>query len=294
MSIKLFFPRLLGLSLLLISSVNPGFTQNNDNPNVTESGDTITKSPFNEIYEHYTIEENRVLDYTHLNQRDMLWTKRVWRIIDIAEKRNLFFGRVDNDAYTNSKALISILMENGKAGNLVAYTDEDFKQKILDMENFGRSIDTVYVPDPETFEPIPKIVVNELKAEHIKQYRLKEVWYFDEEDSEFDVRILGIAPVGQRFDNDGNLVSIGPLFWVYYPDIKPILARCTAYNEGNDADQTSWFDIFERRQFSSYITKESNNFDRRVQDYKSGLDIFFESNSIKDSHFHFEHDLWDY
>jgi gliding motility associated protien GldN len=295
MSIKLLYSKIACLLLLLIFSAELAYSQNNDDPNVTESGDTIKKSPFDEIYEHYTIQENRVLDYTHLNQRDMLWTKRVWRIIDVKEKRNHFFVKVDDgESYTNTKALISILMENGKKGNLKAYNDENFKYEVLDMENFGTKVDTQFVLDPETLQPIPKIVVNTLRPEQIKQFRLKEVWFFDEEDSEFDVRILGIAPIGENFDSDGNLVSISPLFWVYYPDIKDILARCTAYNEANDADQTSWFDVFERRQFSSYITKESNNYDRRVQDYKSGLDIFFESNSIKDTHFHFEHDLWDY
>jgi gliding motility associated protien GldN len=293
MSIKLFFPRILSLTLLLFSSVTFVFAQNED-PNVTESGNQDTKKPSNDIYERITIKENKKLEYTHLNERDILWEKRVWRIIDVAEKRNLHFVRNDQDTETDTKALITIFLSEGKNGNLIAYQDEDFKSPIQDMQNFGVSIDTIKITDPETFEEKDTIIRNEFKPEQVKQYRLKEVWFFDEEDSEFDVRILGIAPIGEKYNSQGDLIAIMPLFWVYYPDIRDVLHKTTAYNEANDANQTSWDDVFQKRLFSSYITKESNVFDRRIQDYKSGMDIFFESGAIKDGMFHYEHDLWDY
>ena len=62
----------------------------------------------------------------------------------------------------------------------------------------------------------------------------------------------------------------------------------------NDASTLSWFDIFEARYFSSYIYKESNVYDRRIQDYKNGIDILYESEDIKNTIFNFEHDLWEY
>jgi len=294
MSIKFLFPKIFGYAILFFASVNLLNAQTEENPNVTESGNTITKNPSNDIYERITIKENKKLEYVHLNERDILWEKRVWRVIDIAEKRNLFFARNDQDTETDTKALITILLNEGKSGNIAAYQDEDFKSPILDMKNFGVRFDSMKVVDPDTYEEKDTVVRNELKAEHIKQYRVKEVWIFDEEDSEFDVRILGIAPIGELYDNEGNVRSIQPLFWVYYPDIRDVLHNSTAYNEANDANQRSWDDVFQQRLFSSYITKESNVFDRRIQDYKSGMDIFYESNTIKDTHFHFEHDLWDY
>jgi hypothetical protein len=35
-------------------------------------------------------------------------------------------------------------------------------------------------------------------------------------------------------------------------------------------------------------------YDRRIQDYKSGIDILFEGENIKGTIFNFEHDLWQY
>ena len=46
--------------------------------------------------------------------------------------------------------------------------------------------------------------------------------------------------------------------------------------------------------FSSYIFKESNVMDRRLQDYLTGIDILYESQKIKDRLFNFEQDLWEY
>ncbi|MEM6723586.1 MAG: gliding motility protein GldN, partial [Bacteroidota bacterium] len=83
-----------------------------------------------------------------------------------------------------------------------------------------------------------------------------------------------------------------PLFWVYYPDAREVLARHFSFNPLNDAQRMSWEDIFELRYFASYITKESNVYDRRIQDYKAGVDILFEAEKIKNSIFNFEHDLW--
>jgi gliding motility associated protien GldN len=294
MSIKFLFPKIFSLAVLLFASVNLLNAQTDENPNVTESGNTITNVPSNDIYERKVIKENKKLEYVHLNERDVLWEKRVWRVIDINEKRNLFFARNDQDTDTDTKALITILLKEGKEGNISAYQDEDFKSPILDMKNFGVRYDSMKLIDPETYEEKDTVVRNEIKPEHIKQYRLKEVWFFDEEDSKFDVRILGIAPIGEIYDEKGDVRSCSPLFWVYYPEVRDVLHKSTAYNEANDANQTSWDDVFQKRLFSSYITKESNVFDRRIQDYKSGMDVFYESNTIKDANFHFEHDLWDY
>ena len=40
--------------------------------------------------------------------------------------------------------------------------------------------------------------------------------------------------------------------------------------------------------------KESNVYDRRVMDYKAGIDILYEAEKIKYEIFNFEHDLWSY
>jgi len=48
------------------------------------------------------------------------------------------------------------------------------------------------------------------------------------------------------------------------------------------------------RYFSSYISQESNVYDRKVEDYLSGVDMLLEAEKIRMEIFNFEHDLWEY
>ena len=51
---------------------------------------------------------------------------------------------------------------------------------------------------------------------------------------------------------------------------------------------------FIKRFFSSRIVKESNKYDRKISEYKQGLDALLESEKIKEEIFNLEHDLWEY
>ena len=123
---------------------------------------------------------------------------------------------------------------------------------------------------------------------------MKEIWFFDEESSTMQARILGIAPLRDIFDENGNFQYEDPMFWVYYPEAREILARERVFNINNDASPTTWEDIMELRYFSSYIWKQSNVQDRRLQDYLTGVDLLLEGQKIKQEIFNFEQDLWSY
>lgn len=136
---------------------------------------------------------------------------------------------------------------------------------------------------------------DEFDARTIVQYKIKEVWVFDKEASALKVRILGIAPMVSRMNDDGSLRASIPLFWVYYPDLRPVLAKFDVYNQNNDAASMSWEDLFEMRFFSSFVIKENNAYNREIKDYiKDGTMRLLEGQSIKDKIFNKEQDLWQY
>jgi len=271
------------------------FAQNNNN--VTESGNIEKAAPRDGFYDRYLYKEKQVLAYDYIHEKDVFWEKRVWRLIDTREKRNHIF----RDEHGNGdNAFINILIEAGRSGDATLYHNSfgsEFSTPMTQEEAqlVGRSTDTILTFDPITFEEVMKVVHNELNWEDINSYRVKEVYFFDEETSNLDVRILGIAPIIDRTDDNGNYLNSGPLFWVYYPEMRETLARTEAFNANNDAARMSWEDIFEARLFSSYITKESNVYDRRIKDYKTEpMAILLESDQIKEGIFHFDHDLWTY
>ena len=148
--------------------------------------------------------------------------------------------------------------------------------------------------DPITEAQEYRVVENEINADDITRYRVKEVWFFDTNLSTMRVRILGIAPINEVYDEDGNFLYEHPLFWIYYPHCRQYLSNFTVYNEWNDKAVMTWEDLFEMRFFASFITKQSNAHDRRLQDYLSGRDLLLESEKIKMEIFNYEHDLWSY
>jgi gliding motility associated protien GldN len=274
---------------LFVGVSNTAYAQPEDN-DVTESNNTIDKKPRDNFYDRYLHKEQKVIDYDFIHEKDVFWEKRIWRLIDVREKMNHPF-------IYEKQYFFKILMDGVEKGDIVAYNEEDFSKSISgeDVLKAINLTDTVEVFNPETYDTDIQVVTNELNASDVKQYRLKEVWYFDEETSRLGVRILGIAPLYEKKDDNGNVLGTMPLFWVYYPDIREVLARYESFNDKNDAQRMSWEDVFEARLFSSYIIKESNVFDRYIKQYKPNTaDQLFEAEKIKDGMFHFEHDLWEY
>lgn len=253
--------------------------------------DAESARPLDGIVEKKIRQEKRVLDYPSLRENDLLWEKHIWRLIDTREKMNLAFRYP-------GRHFFDLLVDGVEQGKIKAYSPEsdDFSYPMSQQDVLQDLVqmDTVIVYDPITLEPTLQIIENHLNPEKIVRYRLKEVWYFDKKHGSMKVRILGIAPMIVEEDENGNFKYERPLFWVYYPDCREWLARHEFYNEGNDHRQLSWEDLFEMRRFASYITKESNVLDERLQDRLSGLDRLMESDRIKQEIFNYESDLWSY
>ena len=262
------------------------------NPVRTEAEVTNDDLPLDDIVEKRLVDDRMVLPYQRIREADVFWEKRIWRVIDIREKMNLPFAFPEKPFFT-------ILMEAAINGEIAAYNVNEydkFEMKLQpdEIASMGSNIDTVITFDPETYEEQVQIVRNDLNPEDVKQFRIKEVWFFDENTSTMQVRILGIAPLIDVKDDNGNYRFTKPMFWIYYPDCRELFARHKVFNPGNDADLGTWEDLFERRFFSSYIYKESNVYNRRIQDYLQGVDILLEADKIKQEIFNYEHDLWSY
>jgi gliding motility associated protien GldN len=128
----------------------------------------------------------------------------------------------------------------------------------------------------------------------IVKYRIKEDWFFDRQRSVMDVRIIGICPVQDVYSADGSYKGSRPLFWIYYPQARPLLAGHNAFNRFNDTERRSFEAVFAKRMFESYIIKEGNVYDRSVIEYKTGLDALLEAERIENGLFSFEDGLWEY
>ncbi|MBP7477295.1 MAG: gliding motility protein GldN [Chitinophagales bacterium] len=246
------------------------------------------------VFEKITLKEKEILAYEHIREADVMWSKRIWRVIDIREKMNLPFKYP-------LKPLIDIIHTAAKNGDIQVYDPgvlraDEFKAPMTtkDVKNIGSRIDTTWTVDPITLKEVQTVTTQEFDPSKIVKYKIKEDWFFDEETSTMMVRIIGIAPVMESFDENGNARGDQTMYWVYYPDLRPIFAKYPVYNNKNDASTLSWEELFEVRYFTSYITKETNVHDRNIQEYATGLDLLYESERIKDELRNYEHDLWEF
>jgi len=258
------------------------------------AGGVFAQEPLDGAYVKTTTKEKDVIPYDYIREADVFWAKRIWRMIDVREKMNLPFKYPQ-------QPLIQILHTAAKNGELTVYdpavVDADqFKQvmSVEDVKKLGTRVDTVMQVNPVTLEEEQVIQKNDLTWDKVVKYRVKEDWFFDEETSTMMVRIIGVAPIMEDYDASGNYRGDMTMYWIYYPDLRPILAKYEVFNPRNDAQRLSWEDLFEARLFESYIYKESNVYDRNIQEYATGMDALLESDRIKYDLFTFEHDLWDY
>ena len=233
--------------------------------------------------------QRKVIPYEHLREADVFYEKRMWREINVHEKMNKPF------VYPQ-EFFIEIVLDAAYEGIIGAYDilDDEFTtlMALEQVKGIGNSTDTMLVTDPITLEEKYEVIEKKLNREHIKKYRIKEDWIFDKQLSSLYVRILGIAPILAKYDENGNYIADILMFWIYYPELRKILVNKEVFNPMNDSQLLSWDDIFEMRLFSSKITKVSNVWDRRISDYATGVDAMLEHDRVRQELFEYEHDLW--
>lgn len=249
----------------------------------------FAQQPLDGIVERKNLQTKRILDYEPINERDVMWSKTVYRVIDIREKMNLPFMNPKAPFFellTTAASEQKIKLYSVEEDNFSVELDEE------DIQNVLFSVDTVERFDPVTYKSEFIPVSNAIFYEDIKRYRIKEIWYMNSKTSTMNVRILGIAPLLDNYDENGNFLYEKPLFWAYMPAARKVLARHQVFNAGNDMSPMSWADIFEMRLFSSHVYKSSDVLNRRLQEMYTGVDLLQEGEKIESEIQNMEIDLW--
>ena len=254
---------------------------------------------------------DKPMQYAYVDQRDILWSKTVWEVIDLDERINFpLYYPVDTVALDVSRrSLYDVLVKNIKNGSLEeVYVDSYFTEKRA-FEDLKASLQKVDTTDAgyqalNAGEQVPEeyITRRDITAADIEQYLIKGMWYIDKRLGELKYRLIGLAPVAPdvNFIDDDNVdpeENKVPLFWVWYPAARDILHNAKVFNQRNPSNPISFDMLLNARRFNSMIYREDNEFgDRDIKDYivKNALFQLLESNRIKEAIRDKEQDMWSY
>lgn len=232
-----------------------------------------------------------------IRQADVMWSKRVWREIDFRQKMNQpFYFPVES--HNNWRSLVNVLMDGLKERQFRAYEVSNTDELLVPItynEIIAKQSDTSYVRERRPYPPYEEydtVIIRQFDPSRVMRLRLKEDWYFDKQRSQLMVRIIAVCPV-MMVEKDGKEFS-QPLFWVSYDQARKTFAKAEVFNRFNSAEKRTYDEVFIKRMFDSYIYKEENVYDRRINQYATGIDALLEAERIKMDIFNFEHDLWQY
>ena len=245
--------------------------------------------------------------YGYVDDRDVLWSKTIWELIDLDERVNFpYYYPTDTlNLGPDRRSLFDVLKKSLSKDQITeVYKSSYFQEKLSYKEIQERlvAIDTTDAGyeqyNADGFVDPQFIERRRITAAEIRQYKIKGTWYFDKRLGELKYRLLGLCPVAPDVavkTAKGEEEDLVELFWLWFPDARTSLTKSKVFNTRNSSQPITYDHMLNSRRFNSIIYKEENVYeDREVKDYiyEDALRILLESEKIKSVIRDFEQDMW--
>ena len=294
---------LFGLSIILLA-----FSGSNVKAqNILNAEDETNLSNF---YTRTMVTTRQAIPYPSLRESDVIWSTVIWRTIDFREKFNQFFYfPKGEDSINNNQGRINLaylIYRSAANGEFEIFDDDELKIPV-DWETMYKKLNKA---DSTTTDPVyddygemideghDTIKYKSFTSDDYYKIHLKEYWYIDKQDTRMKVRIISLALVDENCKEVDGEMECNPTtrFWIPMNDmrVRNIFARTDAYDIYNNNAERSYHEVFITRYFDSYVTRETNVFNREIHDYLTGEDAQLEAESIEERIFNIESDMWEY
>lgn len=257
--------------------------------------------------------KNKPLPYGFIEDKDVLWSKVTWEVIDLNERLNQVYYHTSDGLVSSNNSLFEALRDGIKDGKITeVYDDEFFKVKLSAADAIGRLADIRFdedgmaeivnsgkVPDENDIKSMTDTV--EIRNDKVRMVMIKGLWYLDKRLGEMKYRLLGIAMLGPDAKTLGKGIAGGdellPLFWIWYDNARDQLTNYNVFNPDNNSSPITYDDLLNARRFSSIIYRSDSGFaDGDIKNYlpKDAKAQLEESNRIKKSILEHENEMWNY
>ena len=194
------------------------------------------------------------------------WKRVVYRFIDLTEDKNtpLYYPPQPIGNQMNLFSVIFRMMAEGRIDVYDYVADyEDFSEQ--NKSNLKDILDRFYILYKE--DPVPgnskavaiEIDNSDIPSEEVQGYYMKEIWYFDQQTSNYNFEIVALCPIIFRAGDVGEEVVRYPMFWVPYENIRPYISKNPVMTSNlNNAPILTLDDYFRKRMFKGEIYKVGN------------------------------------
>ena len=227
------------------------------------------------------------------------WIRNIMRELDLTKEKNapLYYPVQEMNGMKNLFTTLFQLVSEGKIKVYKYLMDQDSFEddNILSFKDMLDKFNIYYDSIPAGAGRAMSYVVNasDIPSREVEKLYLKEAWYFDQNNSLYDVKTLALCPLANRTLESGEEILEG-LFWVKYEDVRPyIINNRIMTSSVNNAKTYTMDDFFRRRMYDGEIIQTENLLNMPlVKLFETDEELSAEQQRIENQLIAFNDSLW--
>ena len=226
------------------------------------------------------------------------WMRVITREVDLTKEKNaaLYYPVRELNGMKNLFTNLFQLASESKIKMYKYQMDyESFEEdNILPFKDLLDNFEIYYEEIPAGGGRPARYVINasDIPSQEVKSLFIKEAWYFDQNNSIYDVKILAMCPIAYVITEMGDQYQ--PMFWVKYEDVRPYVKNNLIMTSNiNNAKTFTIDDFFRRRLYDGDIIMTENMMNlSMMQLYPDPDTLKIEQQRIEDQLTAFNDSLW--
>ncbi len=207
---------------------------------------------------------NQSLDQQDPQSNKLRWQKTIYRFLDLSKEQNAALLYAGNNEQNQNLFFQTFNLIKDNTLKVYEYLDgveyyDEAHQ--LDFKAFLERFEIPFKVAPHRGRPAQaqnfEIAKEDIPYYEVKGYYVKEVWYFNQANSRFDVEIESLCPILFHSGDSGEFTY--PLFWIKYSELRPYIStNLMMLDDMNNLAQATLDDFFTLRMYQGDIVKVKN------------------------------------